>query len=271
MNIKDLEFFGLENDSMESILSKVSFFVEGSSSDKYRLLKEIEKGNSGYSTILHHVIYNFGHGIEVGTIKSNDKDYPVIVSFNYCRIGDSLVAFYECDSRCCDWVMIEEYLKDKYPIKYNNGTRNAMTDVNNFHNCYSHCIESYNSPYEKDINLELNTRFPEIDIEVKSGNIIIKNENLFGWRRKWVKDITIDRCSTKTPIEVADEISLKINSEYLPRLERFKEFKNNIDNSKTFIDIDELLDFALDIEASNGKKNLLDFSDGFKKCLKYIL
>ncbi len=268
---EDLEFFGLNDYNMESLLPKVSFFIEGNSDDMYRLIKKYEdKDWNHLEKALPWKNYSFGNGINVGTVISSGQPYPVSLSLSYCRIGDSLVCFYDCTSRCCDWTMIEDYLTTNYPVTYDDGSRRAMKSVENFHDCYHYCIDMYNSPFEDIINLELQSKFPDIDIEVKGGQIHIENRNLFGWMRKWIRDITIDRTSNKTAEEIAEEIAVKINSEYIPKLERFKEFKQNIENAKDFIDSDELVEFALNIEASRGKENLHEFSEGFKKCLEYI-
>ena len=127
---KDYNHFGLMNaSSSEEFLDKVSFFVDG---DRYTIWKEWKDKDLNWSN------FSECYSIKVGEVNSMGVNYPVMVTFKFSRIGDTLVAFYESNSRCCDWNMIEDYITEKYPIKYDNDSRRAMTNIDNFHNCYSY-------------------------------------------------------------------------------------------------------------------------------------
>lgn len=79
--------------------------------------------------------YNFefdavGFWRRVGYIMNN-KHYPVCVSFSFIKIDGRQICFYETTSRYTDYFLVEEYIKENYPVKY--GRRVAMTNASNFH------------------------------------------------------------------------------------------------------------------------------------------
>jgi len=75
-----------------------------------------------------------GVGICIGHI-NKQKTKPVWVSFGFAELNGKRICFYDVTSRFCDHTMVEDYIKSKYPVKYDNGTRTAMCDAMNFHLC----------------------------------------------------------------------------------------------------------------------------------------
>ena len=82
-----------------------------------------------------------GFGICIGHINKK-KTKPVFVSFFFVEINGKRVCFYECTSRFVDHTMVENYILERYPVKYDGGTRRAMTDAMNFHNCVNAIIRN---------------------------------------------------------------------------------------------------------------------------------
>jgi hypothetical protein len=82
-----------------------------------------------------------GFGKTIGYIGVGKKR-PVTVHFSWYAIGDKYVCFYNPTSRFVDWTMVEKWITKHFPVKYDKGTRSAMTDANNFHNCYHFCQDS---------------------------------------------------------------------------------------------------------------------------------
>ncbi len=60
------------------------------------------------------------------------------MSFSFTKIDGFIVCFYHSTSRFSDSKMIEDWIKRHYPIKWNNDTRNAMTNAQNFHHVLRH-------------------------------------------------------------------------------------------------------------------------------------
>lgn len=116
-------------------LKKVQFFVEANSFERHQLWRE------------HHEKikwdqHSSGISILVGTIKPARKpERPIYVDFSFATINGKLVCFYYGCSALVDYVMIEEWLEKNYPIKYDNGSRRAMSDAGNFHHCLHFCKE----------------------------------------------------------------------------------------------------------------------------------
>ena len=68
-----------------------------------------------------------------GHIGKKKNKRPVCVTFFFADIFGKIICFYDVTSRFSDSVMIEKYLEKNYPVKYDNGTRRAMTNADNFH------------------------------------------------------------------------------------------------------------------------------------------
>lgn len=130
-------------------LIDTEFFVEANSFEKQSLWNKhsIKTGIGGITPTkidgngnLPWITDSSGFGICVGYIK-DDKNFPVMLSFSFAKINHITVCFYEATSRYVDYTMIEDYIREHFPRKYDNDTRSAMTDANNFHNCLHYCIE----------------------------------------------------------------------------------------------------------------------------------
>lgn len=112
-------------------LERTQFFVEATDSERFFLWEENhekvewEEDNMGFYRL-------------VGTVKSELDNYetllPVYVNFSFAKIGGKYICFYYGTSRGIDHDMIENYI-EKYPVKWDGGTRRAMTDSMNFHHC----------------------------------------------------------------------------------------------------------------------------------------
>lgn len=111
-------------------LKRTQFFVEA---DRFaqRILREKHKDDISWETDLA------GFSRHIGNIKKR----PIYVDFSFAKIGNKNVCFYWGCSELVDHKMIEEYLEKEFPVKYDNGTRRAMVDSGNFHNCYHFCNE----------------------------------------------------------------------------------------------------------------------------------
>lgn len=139
--------------SSEDQLKRTDFFVEANSNERMWLWNEYYNKNNDKDK-LEWVQDNAGCNITVGYIK-NDKKMPVCVSFSFYAISDKYVCFYEVTSRYADYTMVEDWIEKNYPVKYDNGSRRAMTDAGNFHSCYNFC--KYDDNYKNYIrNKKLN-------------------------------------------------------------------------------------------------------------------
>lgn len=129
--------------SFEEKLKRTDFFVEATSFEQHAIWKKYTKesrdpfdGRDINGVIWFHDSSGFGKTL--GYIGVGKKR-PVVVSFSWYAIGDKYVCFYHPTSRFVDWTMIEKWIEKNFPVKYDNGTRRAMTDADNFHNCYHFC------------------------------------------------------------------------------------------------------------------------------------
>lgn len=111
-------------------LKRIQFFVEADSFAQQSLWEKFHKKIEWEQDLS-------GFGMTLGQIKKR----PIFVSFSFAKIGGKYVCFYNATSQLVDHKMIEDYLEKNYPIKYDGGSRRAMTDANNFHNCYHFCQE----------------------------------------------------------------------------------------------------------------------------------
>lgn len=132
------------NMSFEERMNECVFFVEANSYERHTLWKELKTyveeeapDDHDYTFAEAWIELNNGWSIIVGNI-NGDEDKPVCVSFGYNIIYGELVCFYNATSRYVDHTMVEEWIQDKWPKKY-GGNRRAMTDANNFHNCWQEC------------------------------------------------------------------------------------------------------------------------------------
>jgi len=72
-------------------------------------------------------------------VKIGKEKHPVCVDFSFAKINGKYVCFYDATSRIVDHQMVENYIKENYPVKWDSGSRTAMTDGMNFHHCLDFC------------------------------------------------------------------------------------------------------------------------------------
>jgi len=131
--------------NFEDRLRRTDFFVEANSFEESALWRKYvyEKPNRKmHDNVdingMEWLQDTAGFGKIVGHIGVGKKR-PVGVHFSWYAIGDKYVCFYNPNTRYVDWDMVEKWIEKHFPVKYDNGTRRAMTDANNFHNCYHFC------------------------------------------------------------------------------------------------------------------------------------
>lgn len=122
--------------SPDEKLKRVDFFVEANRFAIHELWSKYY-GSNNKADKLEWIQDMSGFGRTVGYINNS----PVSVEFSFYTIGDRFVCFYYATSRFVDWNMITEYLDKNWPVKYDNDSRRARTDAENFHNCYNFCKE----------------------------------------------------------------------------------------------------------------------------------
>src|SRR5688500_18430890 len=104
-------------------LNNVVFFVEATSYEALCLWEELNHKCKWEQCM--------GYSFHIGNVK-DDPDMPIQVSFMINKIYGKEVAFYEATSRYVDHTMVENWIKKHHPVKYDNGTRWAITDAMNF-------------------------------------------------------------------------------------------------------------------------------------------
>jgi len=117
------ELLGSGVDRKTAKLKSSIFFVEATSTEQYYLWKE-------YHERVTWVQDYEGFAETIGHINSR----PVVVSYKFAEIFGKRICFYEATSTIVDHTMVEAFIKENYPIKYDNDSRTAMTDAMNFHN-----------------------------------------------------------------------------------------------------------------------------------------
>jgi hypothetical protein len=127
---KDLINKGIEFG--EAKLKSTKFFVEATNTEKFYLWKENKdlcKWENESSGICR----------KIGEINPGQE---VWLSVFFAEIENCTVAFYEVTSRFNDTLMVENWIKNNYPVKYDNNTRWAMTNAANFHHCIHACQDN---------------------------------------------------------------------------------------------------------------------------------
>ena len=84
----------------------------------------------GFSEVIGHI--------------DGDKEKPINVSFSFAKLYGKRICFYYVCSRYNDIEMVEEFIWKNYPVKYDKGTRRAMTNATNFHHAIDACKEHLN-------------------------------------------------------------------------------------------------------------------------------
>ena len=115
----------------EEKLKSCVFFVEANSFETLELWREHK-----FETFWEED--NFGFNQLIGNIKE-DPDFPVHVSFMFAKIYGQRICFFDVCSRYSDSEMVRNFLTKNYPVKWDNGTRTAITNAQNFHHAIQTC------------------------------------------------------------------------------------------------------------------------------------
>jgi hypothetical protein len=92
---------------------------------------------------------NMGFYQVIGKI---NKNKPVCVSFSFAKIYGKRICFYYSSGRYSDSVMVENFIESNYSVKWDNGTRRAMTDAMNFHHAIDACRTANLKQWERKKN-----------------------------------------------------------------------------------------------------------------------
>lgn len=68
---------------------------------------------------------------KIGCIK-DDPDLPIHVSFAFARINGQQICFYNPSGLHDDFILVQTYLMENYPVKWNNKTELAMGNPSYF-------------------------------------------------------------------------------------------------------------------------------------------
>lgn len=117
---------------LDDLLSCAEFVVEASSYEQQALWEKhaLEAGGDS-NTRVHWVDQTRGWLVEVGKLDGR----PVCVNVRGSLLNGLAVLFYEATSEVVDWRMIENWFQERCWPKWDNGTRRAHCDADNFHHC----------------------------------------------------------------------------------------------------------------------------------------
>jgi hypothetical protein len=119
----------------EEKLKAVDFFVEA---DGYAVQSLWEKYWYDKKVLrLDWIQDKSGFAKHIGDI-NGWKDMPVTCEFSFYIINGKYICFYNPSSNYVDWKMIENWIDNNYPVKYDTD-RLARTNAMNFHNCHNFC------------------------------------------------------------------------------------------------------------------------------------
>jgi len=107
------------------------FFIKANSFEQHCLWKE-------YKDEINWEEDKRGFVERIGYI-DEDKNKQVLLLFTFAKIYGKRICFFEVLSRYSDSLMVEAYFTRNYPVKWDNGTRNAFTDAMNFHLVINAC------------------------------------------------------------------------------------------------------------------------------------
>jgi hypothetical protein len=116
-------------ESHEQKLKTTVFFVEATNFERHSLWRDYHEETKWEDD-------TSGVMIEVGRMS---KAKPIWVSFNFAKIFGKRICFYYTSGRYNDSELVEKWIEKNYPLKWDNGTRRAMTDANNFHHAVDRC------------------------------------------------------------------------------------------------------------------------------------
>lgn len=111
--------------SSDDKLKETVFFIEANDFERHQIWRELhEKYEYDHDSM--------GSGAHIGNIKG-DPELPVNVQFLFSYLKGYRVCMYSATSRYVDNTMIENYIKSKYPVKYDKDRRTAICDANHYH------------------------------------------------------------------------------------------------------------------------------------------
>ncbi|MFW5847527.1 MAG: hypothetical protein ACOCVF_01225 [bacterium] len=113
----------------EAKLKTTVFFIEANSFETMCLWEKYKDETNWEED-------SMGVLVQVGEI---DGLKPVYVSFSFAKIFGKRICFFDVTSRYADYAMIQDYIKDNFPVKWDNGSRDAITDAMNFHHVIDTC------------------------------------------------------------------------------------------------------------------------------------
>jgi len=131
------EVLKLMNDSVESALQKVEFFVEATDFEVQTFWEQNDRHRQLERRSVEWVQVGLIWSLQVGTFHG----FPVVVHLTFALLNSHLVCFYEPASRVVDRDMVKSYFEDGYDPKWDDGKRRAFTNAWNFHHCFYHCWE----------------------------------------------------------------------------------------------------------------------------------
>ena len=113
--------------SLQELLSATKFAVEATGFERHMLWRDNQHRMSWEG-------HPAGYGIELGKV----GDMPVMLSATFQAIDGHVVLFYHPTSQMVDHRMIEAWLNENVPAKWDKDTRIARTNAMNF----SHCLHA---------------------------------------------------------------------------------------------------------------------------------
>lgn len=129
-----------EEDTAENRLKKTLFIVEATSFEQETLWKKwAQESPDAKNDIRNRLAHtrleweqvNPGWLVTVGRLDNR----PCVISTSWARIGRKLIMFYEQCSQVTDNLQTEAWLDDHFKGTWDEGTRRARCDANNFHLC----------------------------------------------------------------------------------------------------------------------------------------
>lgn len=134
----------MDSRDLEKLKSCV-FFIEATHFEQFTLWKQ--NNDNTWNNKIDWEQDQSGFGKCIGFIKG-DKDLSIYVQFFFAKLNGHRVCFYEATSRYVDHTLVKEHITKNFPVKYDNGTRSAMTDAQNFHHAVNFCRDYNEQPIE---------------------------------------------------------------------------------------------------------------------------
>lgn len=137
-----MSHFTTYGQSVEQLLDKATFIVEASSFEQLMLWQQHARGSifsvvdKNHNLAFEQLSWEQSGGGSLVTVGYHCRQ-PVCISLSWCRIDGQIIMFWEPTSRVVNHEMIEKWLKEHFTRKYDQGTRWASCDANNFGHCLS--------------------------------------------------------------------------------------------------------------------------------------